>query len=434
MPFAGAPAQARAALAALGALRLRDGDVVVLADNSQTAPAAGGDRVRVVAAPGEASPSHARNAGAAAATGPDWLLFLDADTRPAPDLLDAYFPAPVPDGVGALAGEVAALPGRDSLAARYGAARNFLDTGVHLAHPFRPRLAAANLLVRRAAFDAVGGFQEGIRAAEDTDLCWRLQDAGWELGLAPGARVQHAYRPTLRALRAQWRGYAAGRAWLRRRYPGFTPEPALLRAARRLPDPRPAVRAPSLPGGAAAEPMGQPISRSPRGSAPAATITPLRPATAAALDGVLGLEELLGLTLANRPRGAGRRPIADTVVVAERFPVAGTEPAQAVGVVRVEAGARPAGPAATRADPAITVDYREDDGALERLTAAARLTLIRPRAVLRDRRGPGPPLRELAPAALRLRRDRGAWVRPVAAPADERVAARLRALAGAPSG
>ena len=112
---------------------------------------------------------------------------------------------------------------RPGFAARYGAHKNFLDAGAHLAHPFMPRAAAANLLVRRAAFDAVGGFFEGLRAAEDTDFSWRLQRAGWTLVGRPAAAVEHRYRDSLPALRRQWRGYAAGRAWLGRRYDGFEP-------------------------------------------------------------------------------------------------------------------------------------------------------------------------------------------------------------------
>src|SRR5213078_2661002 len=89
---------------------------------------------------------------------------------------------------------------------------------------------AANLLVRKAAFRQIGGFYEGVRAAEDTDFSWRLQEAGWRLELRPEAQVAHRYRTTLTELRRQWRGYAAGRAWLARRYEGFEPEPAVARA------------------------------------------------------------------------------------------------------------------------------------------------------------------------------------------------------------
>ncbi|MGQ0743986.1 MAG: glycosyltransferase family 2 protein [Acidimicrobiales bacterium] len=54
-------------------------------------------------------------------------------------------------------------------------------------------LSGSALLVRREAFEAVGGFDERyFMYAEDTDLCWRLARAGWRVGYVPGARVIHA--------------------------------------------------------------------------------------------------------------------------------------------------------------------------------------------------------------------------------------------------
>ena len=187
----------------------------------------------MVAVTGEQSPSHARNVGAERAVR-DWVLFLDADCRAPADLLERFFADAVADDVGALAGAVVPAPGGTGLAVRYGAAKSFLDQDAHLAHGYMPRAAAANLLVRREAFEAIGGFYEGVRAAEDTDFSWRLQRAGWRLEGRREAAVEHRYRTTVRALRRQWRGYAAGRAWLGRRYEGFTPEPALRRAAGRV--------------------------------------------------------------------------------------------------------------------------------------------------------------------------------------------------------
>src|SRR5205807_3915440 len=151
-----------------------------------------------------------------------------------PGLIDAYFTEPVAGDVGALVGEVRSAAGAETLVGRYDAARGILSQRAHLEHPYRPRAAAANLLVRRAAFESVGGFYEGVRAAEDTDFSWRLQQAGWRLELRAGAFVRHRYRTSLGELRRQWRGYAAGRAWLSRRYEGFEPEPGLARALRRL--------------------------------------------------------------------------------------------------------------------------------------------------------------------------------------------------------
>ena len=61
-----------------------------------------------------------------------------------------------------------------------------------------PRTAAvvsgAALLVRRSAFEAIGGYTEGFfMYYDDVDLAWRLRLAGWEVLFCPGARVVHAY-------------------------------------------------------------------------------------------------------------------------------------------------------------------------------------------------------------------------------------------------
>lgn len=54
-------------------------------------------------------------------------------------------------------------------------------------------LTAACALVRRSAFEAVGGFDEGFFLYfEDADLCLRLRQAGWRLDVEPAAEVVHA--------------------------------------------------------------------------------------------------------------------------------------------------------------------------------------------------------------------------------------------------
>ncbi len=419
MPFAGPRAEGEAAQAALLALKRDPGDELILADNSGVVSPR--DGLSVVAATGEHSPSHARNVGAEHATR-DWILFLDADCVAEPDLLDLYFSAPVADDVGALAGEVASVSAEGgTLAARYGVARGFLGLGVHLAHPYLPRVAAANLLVRRHAFELVGGFFEGVRAGEDTDFSWRLQRAGWRLEARPQARVRHRYRTSLEALRRQWRGYAAGRAWLSRRYEDFEPEPAVRRAAARVIRRRarsPSTRRRSLP-------PANSLSRRDRGAF-------------LALDAVLGLEELAGFALSNRPR----RPVppvraAGVVLVADRFPTRGdplADYARTVSGARVEAAARPEA-FDPRAGRELTVAYREDDGSAARLGALIRVIARHPVRGLRDRlgRSPGEPsLAALAPAVLRLTADRHARVHALGGTDAPAVARRLAALSGRP--
>ena len=187
----------------------------------------------VLVAPEVRSSYYARNRGAACGTG-EWLLFLDADVRPEPGLLDALFD-PLPGAaVGVLAGGIAdAVPGPGAgPAVRFAARKAAMSQETVLAHGVWAFAQTANAAVRRSAFSAVGGFAADVRSGGDADLCFRLRAAGWELASRPGARVVHVGRAGVGGLLAQRARHGAGAAWLARRWAGAFPArrwPGLLR-------------------------------------------------------------------------------------------------------------------------------------------------------------------------------------------------------------
>jgi GT2 family glycosyltransferase len=80
--------------------------------------------------------------------------------------------------------------------------------------------ASANLGIRRAAFEAVGGYDAAFHHGEDTDLCLRAADAGFELAYCAGAEVSHPAAASLRGVVRRGFENGASAARLARRYPG----------------------------------------------------------------------------------------------------------------------------------------------------------------------------------------------------------------------
>ena len=218
-------------LGALARLRRRAGDELIVADNTPGGVVAGlaGEQVRIARATAERSAYHARNVGTRGVTN-RWLLFMDADCVPAPGLLDAYFAEPVPDRCGAISGLILGDPAQPGMLPRYARSRHFLrvDRGL-LGDDVTP---AGNVLVRRAAFDEVGGFVEGIRSGGDIDLARRLGGAGWLVEHRPTAVVTHRHRRSLPGFMGMIARYGAGARWLNQRYPGTAPRWPLLAGLR----------------------------------------------------------------------------------------------------------------------------------------------------------------------------------------------------------
>jgi GT2 family glycosyltransferase len=233
VPFAGTTQDLSALLATLAALELAPGDELIVADNRVDGQSPSSFSAKIVPARGIRTPAYARNRGALTASG-DWLVFIDADTRPAPSLLDAYF-TPVPaSGTAVLAGEIRDVSARSTLISRHTVARSHLDQQVTMGRERWPYAQTANCAVRRSAFASVGGFVERARAGEDADLCFRLRDMGWAMEERSGAWVEHRSRETLSGFVDQLAWHGSGTAWLNRRYPGSFPPPSPSGLARRV--------------------------------------------------------------------------------------------------------------------------------------------------------------------------------------------------------
>jgi glycosyltransferase involved in cell wall biosynthesis len=78
-----------------------------------------------------------------------------------------------------------------------------------------------NSLFRKAAFDAVGGFDESLKVTEDPELMFRLLQAGWRIRYRRLAAVQHVHRDGLLAYYRQQRNYAYWQAHVNRKHPAM---------------------------------------------------------------------------------------------------------------------------------------------------------------------------------------------------------------------
>jgi N-acetylglucosaminyl-diphospho-decaprenol L-rhamnosyltransferase len=158
--------------------------------------------------------SRAANTGVACASG-RWVLLLNPDAWPIDDgverLLEFAESIPGLGAAGPLLFDSSGQPQRSTIKPPLGPAPLALWTafpgvvtrlyGVlrRVTSPVRRGkvrptefLQGSALLVRRDAFEAIGGFDESFfMYGEDADLCARLRDAGWAVELCPDARFVH---------------------------------------------------------------------------------------------------------------------------------------------------------------------------------------------------------------------------------------------------
>jgi GT2 family glycosyltransferase len=150
----------------------------------------------------------------AARTQSPWLAPANADVAVAPGALRSLVEAATADPrIGCVAPRLVTLDGETQLSVHVFPPLYLVVRSVPIARlssrlgdrllldgvwdERRPRAVdwadGAFLLVRRAAFDATGGFDpRQWMYAEDVDLAWRLAEAGWSTRYEPRAAVRHA--------------------------------------------------------------------------------------------------------------------------------------------------------------------------------------------------------------------------------------------------
>jgi GT2 family glycosyltransferase len=170
-------------------------EVIVVDDASRTPvtveAAAGGPATRLIRLSAQAGPSGARNAGIGAAAS-DVIAFTDDDCRPDERWLESGL-RELERGFDLVAGRTLPEPEEDR-------ARGPFDYSMNVPGP-DPRYSTCNMFYRREVLERSGGFTasfasaSGYHLGEDTDLAWRVIEAGARAGYTDDALVYHAVRP-----------------------------------------------------------------------------------------------------------------------------------------------------------------------------------------------------------------------------------------------
>lgn len=162
--------------------------------------------------------SHARNVAMQAATG-EIVAYIDSDAYPDPHWLKHLAFTFQQTGYAGVGGPNI-LPFTDGEIAECVANAPGGPIHVLLSDREAEHIPGCNMAFRKSSLEAVGGFDTQFRSAgDDVDICWKLQEKGWNLGFSPAAVVWHHRRGSIWAYWKQQQGYGKAEALLERKWP-----------------------------------------------------------------------------------------------------------------------------------------------------------------------------------------------------------------------
>lgn len=213
----------KACLESLRRLNYPDYEVILVDDGSTDSTpqiVAAFPDVRAFRHPRNLGLSIARNTGISAATG-EIVAFTDADCRVDEDWL-YYLVGDLLNSDFAGIGGPNLLPRDDSAVAAAVMASPGGPAHVMLTDRQAEHIPGCNMAFYKWALEDVGGFDPiFVKAGDDVDICWRLQQAGCKIGFSPSALVWHYRRSTVGEYLKQQRGYGEAEALLVRKHPEY---------------------------------------------------------------------------------------------------------------------------------------------------------------------------------------------------------------------
>ncbi len=210
-----------ACLSSLEKLDYPDYEVILVDDGSTDSTpkiAQSHPKLRLIRHEANLGLSAARNTGIASATG-EIIAFTDSDCRADPDWLHYLVSDLLRSDFVGIGGPNLPPPEDPAVAAAVMAAPGG-PAHVMLTDRQAEHIPGCNMAFYRGALVEVGGFDPTFRrAGDDVDLCWRLQQAGWNIGFSPAGFVWHYRRSTVGAYLKQQQGYGEAEGLLVRKHP-----------------------------------------------------------------------------------------------------------------------------------------------------------------------------------------------------------------------